>query len=123
MSRMDKVNNQMKRVISQIIQQEFGDPPVSFLTITHVDVSPDLKNAKVFFSVLGDDMAVKGAQRVLNKARGMIRHAVSQRMLIRHTPEMSFIHDQSLNFSVEIEERLKEIHDEQTENSQTDSEQ
>ena len=116
MSRMDKVNNQMKRVISQILQQEFGDPRMAVVTITHVDTSPDLKNAKVFFTVLGDEQAVKGALRSLNKARGMIRHAVSQRMVIRHTPELNFIHDQSINYSVEIEERLKEIYDEQKEN-------
>ncbi len=116
MSRMDKVNNQMKRVISQVLQQEFGDPRMSFVTITHVDVSPDLRNAKVFFTVLGDEQAAKAALRGLQRARGMIRHSVSQRMVIRHTPELNFIHDQSLNFSVEIEERLKEIHDEQKEN-------
>lgn len=116
MGRMEKVNNQMRREISTIIQQELSDPRMAFITVTHVDVSPDLKNAKVYFSVLGDSNNIKDAGLVLNNARGLIRHMVSQRIQIRHTPEIHFVHDQSISINAKIEETIKEINDDQREN-------
>ncbi|MGE0269169.1 MAG: 30S ribosome-binding factor RbfA [Candidatus Omnitrophota bacterium] len=113
MGRMEKVNNQMRREISTIIHQELGDPRMSLITVTHVDVSPDLKNAKVYFSVLGDANNIKDAGLVLNNARGLIRHMVSQRVQIRHTPEIHFIYDQSVSINAKIEETIKEINDDQ----------
>lgn len=115
MSRMEKVNNQIKREIGQIIQRDLADPRLTFVTITYVDVSPDLKNAKVYFSVLGDDKALADAQRGLTGARGAIRRGVSRQMAIRHTPELNFIHDSSISHGSKIEETLKEIHNEQEE--------
>ncbi len=117
MSRMDKVNNQIKREISIIIQQELSDPRMMFISITNVDVSPDLNNAKVYFSVLGEGQSVADAQKSLNGARGAIRRSVSRRMSIRHTPELNFVHDRSLTYGSEIEETLKEIYDDQEKNS------
>lgn len=116
MGRMEKVNNQMRREISIIIQQDLGDPRMGFVTITHVDVSPDLKNAKVYFSALGDERNLLDAQKSLNNARGMIRHMVSQKMSIRHTPELHFIQDQSISMSTKIEETIREIKDDQKKN-------
>ena len=111
MGRIDRVNQQVKREIGRIIQQELGDPRVQFVTITDVDVSRDLRNAKIHFSVLGEQAQVQAAQKGLDGARGMIRKLLGQNMSIRHTPELFFIYDQSIEASIRIEETLKEIRD------------
>lgn len=111
MGRMDKVNSQMKREISLIIQRELGDPRLQFVTITHVEVSPDLRNAKVHYSFLGDVKSVDDIQKGLDGARGMIRKLVGQQMKIRYNPELSFHFDRSIEESLRIEKTLKEIED------------
>ena len=112
MGRIEKVNHQVKREIGRIIQRELGDPRLQFVTITEVDVSRDFQNAKIHFSVLGEAPEVQAAQKGLEGARGMIRKLLGQSMNMRHTPELFFIYDQSIEMSARIEETLKEIHDE-----------
>ena len=112
MGRMERINNQVKREIGKIIQRELGDPRLQFVTITEADVSRDLHNARIRFSVLGETSAVQAAKKGLESARGMIRKLLGKSMNMRHTPELFFIYDQSIEMSARIEETLKEIHDE-----------
>ena len=112
MGRIDRINQQVKREIGKILQRELGDPRLQFVTITKADVSRDLHNAKIYFSVLGGEHEVQSAQNGLEGAKGMIRRLLGQSMNMRHTPELFFIYDQSIEMSARIEETLKEIHDE-----------
>ena len=112
-SRMQKINNQMKRDIGIILQQDFGDPRLSFVSITSVDCSPDLRNAKIFYSVLGDEEKAKEADGALKSAAGAIRRKISQRMNMRVTPEIAFVYDKSIAHSFEIEEAIRKIHDDE----------
>lgn len=123
MGRIDKVNQQVKREIGRILQREVSDPRLQFVTITEVDVSKDLHNAKVRFSVLGDVSQVHAAQKGLESARGMIRRLLGQSMNIRYTPELFFVYDESIEMSARLEETLKEIRDEHAPNSPDDPEQ
>ena len=116
MSRMEKVNNQLRREIAAIILRDVNDPRVEFVTITHVDVSKDLRNAKVFYSVLGDESNAEKAGEALTKAQGYIRRIVGERLDMRYTPELLFIYDKSLNYTIKIDEALKEIEDDRQEN-------
>ena len=95
-----------------IIQRELGDPRLQFVTITGVDVSKDLRHAKISFSVLGDSVQRRAAQNALDRARGMIRRLLGQRLEIRHIPELFFTYDASIEISTRIEKTLKEIQDE-----------
>ncbi len=122
MGRIEKVNQQVKREIGRIIQQELSDPRLQFVTITNADVSRDLRNAKIYFSVLGEKDQVHAAQQGLESAKGMIRKLLGQSMSMRHTPELFFMYDQSIEMSVRIEETLKEIHDEYEESNSHDQE-
>jgi len=122
MERIDRVNRQVKRELGRIIQQELSDPRLQFVTITEVDVSRDLRNARVRFSVLGEKDRVQAAQQGLEGARGMIRKLLGQSMSIRHTPELFFIYDQSVEMSVRIEETLKEINNENEAHNSDDQE-
>jgi len=112
MGRIEKVNEQIKRDISFIIQDTMSDPRLTFVSITHVDVSKDLRSAKVYFSVLGSEAQVKSAQTGLDKAKSFIRRELGHRVKMRFTPELTFKFDNSLQFGVQLEETIKEIHDE-----------
>ena len=122
MERIDRINQQVKRELGRIIQQELSDPRLEFVTITEVDVSRDLRNARIRFSVLGEESKAQAAQQGLEGARGVIRKLLSQSMKLRYTPELFFIYDQSVEMSVRIEETLKEIHDENEECNSDDQE-
>ena len=112
MSRMEKVNEQIKRVIGQIIQEELNDPRLSFVSIVHVEISKDLRNGKVFFSVLGNESQIKSAQQSLARAGSLIRRELGRRVKMRYTPELLFKYDSSIQDSVHLEEKIREIHDE-----------
>jgi len=112
LSRIVKVNQQIKREISLIIQQELSDPRLMFVSILSVDTSRDIRHAKVFFSVLGEQTKVEDAENCLVKASGMIRKHLGSRLSMRNVPELLFKYDNSLGHSASIDEKLMEIHDE-----------
>ena len=111
MGRMDRVNQQLKREISLIIQQEISDPRLQFVTITHVDCSADLRNAKIYYSLLSDDQDKEEIQNCFNKAKGFIRKMISQKMQLRNTPDLLFSFDKSLAYSDKIEKTISELKD------------
>jgi len=118
MGRIDRVNELIKREISQIIREELQDPRIQFVTITNVEVSGDLRYARVSFSVLNSGQEAQKTLNGLNRARGLIRKLLGQRVTMRYTPEIEFIHDKSAEYSAFIEEKLKEIHNESQQYSQ-----
>src|SRR3989338_1156673 len=106
MDRIDRVNAQIKREIGVIIQQELADPRLRFVTITNVDVSRDLRTAKVYFSALGESPAAESAKKALESAAGTIRRYVGGHVKMRYTPEFHFVYDRSAEFSTQIEQTL-----------------
>ena len=117
MDRMDKINHQIQKEISLILQRELGDPRLKFVTITKAEVSRDLKFAKISFSVLGNTQKLEDAKKGLEKAKGLIRKLVGESVKMRYTPQLFFVHDRSLEYSARIEETLKEIHHDLEKNS------
>ena len=111
MSRMEKVNQQIKREIGNMIQYgEINDPRLTFVTITYVECSKDLQHARVGFSVLSNDRKeIQSVQEGLSSARGFIRKLIGQRVRLRYTPEIVFVHDNSLSYASKIDETLEEI--------------
>ena len=109
--RIEKVNSSIKRELANIIHLgEVHDPRVSFVTIINVDVSKDLQHARVKFSTLSDDpKGVKAAIAGFESCRGYIRKLISQRIVLRYTPEFQFIYDKSVKYAVEIDKILKEV--------------
>ena len=112
MGRMERINRQMQKEVSIIIQQELGDPRLQFVTITSADVSKDLQHAKISFSVMGAAKEVEKSQRALDAASRVIRRHIGQRMDMRYTPEIFFVYDDSVERGARIEATLKEINDE-----------
>jgi ribosome-binding factor A len=107
--RMDKINALMKREISSMLQRDFHDSRFTFVTITRVVVSPDLHQARVSFTVLGNDEQVQQASADLHRVRGFIRKLVGERVRLRYTPEIEFQHDKSVEYSDRIEKTIQEI--------------
>ena len=108
MSRIERINEMMRREIGVMLLEEIRDPRLKFVTITSVDVSKDLQHAKVFYSVLGNDHQAAG--EALEKARGFVRKLVGQRVIMRYTPEIDFVYDKTIEYSDRIEQTLQEIH-------------
>ena len=109
MDRMDRINQQVKEEISRIILRDLSDPRFEMLTITAVKTSRDLRNARVYFSVLGDGSQIESITKGIQKAAGMIRRLIGQRLNLRNTPELNFSYDDSIESAIRIEETLKEI--------------
>lgn len=109
MSRQERVQEALKKEISNIIHEELKDPRLGFVTITAVEITPDLSYAKVFFSVLGKDQDYKRTKEALDSALGFIRRLIAQRIELRLVPEITFKEDRSSEYSIRIEEVLNEI--------------
>jgi ribosome-binding factor A len=107
--RADRVAQELQQEISQIIAREVRDPRVGFATVTGAKVSPDLRYARVYVSVLGTPEDQQATLDALNRAAGFMRRLVSARLRLRHTPELVFAYDQSVATGAHLEGILAEI--------------
>lgn len=112
MGRVEKVAQAIKKEVSSIIQRELGDPRLGFITIMHVEVTKDLQIAKVYCSVMGAQDKKDKAMEGLESARGFIRRLLSQRLDLRLSPELVFKLDKSVDYSIEISEKIERIKNE-----------
>lgn len=110
--RKERVASEIKRQVCVILSQELRDPRLGFVTITKVELTADLRCAKVYFSVLGPKEQQETSLKVLNRASGYIRRLIGERLDLRFNPEIIFKIDSSIAYSIEIEQKLKEIKDE-----------
>ena len=108
--RQRKVADLLHEEISQLIQFETQDPRLGFVTITGVDVSPDLRQARVYFTILDNDEAgIKETLDGLNSAAPYFRHQMAQSLSLRHIPEFTFKYDTSLENALRIDRLLDSI--------------
>ena len=108
--RLDRVNQLIKEEVSMLLQRELKDPRLGFVTVTEVDTAKDLRQAKVFVSVLGGDEQWKGSIAALTSARGFIRNWLRQHLDLRVTPELVFRPDRSMEHAARIQALLKGLH-------------
>jgi ribosome-binding factor A len=107
--RANRVGEQMKKELGDIIGRKIKDPRIGFVTVTDVSVSGDLQIAKVFISVLGDEEQRQNTLKGLAKAKGFIRSEIGQRIRLRKTPEIQFEFDESIDYGNRIETLIHEI--------------
>lgn len=105
--RMEKVNSQIRKIIVEIIQQEIDDPKLGLVSITKVDTSADLRESKIYFSVLEDDSSK--ANKILNGMKSFIRINLGKRIRLKLLPQLTFIPDDSIKYSVEIFKKIEEV--------------
>ena len=94
--RLRRVADQIQRELSELLRSELKDPRVGMITLTGVEVSPDLGHAKVFFTTLGDAEALARTEAGLARASGFLRSELGHRLKLRVTPEVRFVHDPSV---------------------------
>jgi ribosome-binding factor A len=110
--RIDRLRDQIKEIVAQIIQQKLKDTHVGFVTVTDVKLTADLSEATVYYSVYGDTVAQKSTNRALEHAKGFIQSELARQMSIRKVPILSFKVDRSVEHGLRIEELLNQIHEE-----------
>lgn len=107
--RASRLAETLKVEISQMIREELKDPRIGFVTVTNIDVAEDLGHAKVFVSVLGDEVQRKESLDGLNRAAGFVRREIGQRVRLRYAPEIVFKYDPSIEHGAHIAKLLRGV--------------
>jgi ribosome-binding factor A len=105
--RMRRVDQAMREVLSLAITSEVKDPRVGFVTVTAVDTTPDLRQARVYVSVLGTDPQRRRSLDGLRSAHGYLQRRVADELHLKHTPTLEFVYDDTADRAQRIEELLK----------------
>ena len=107
--RSQRVAEEIKKKIGQIVHEDLKDPRIGFVTVTKVDLSSDLRFAKVYYSLLGTQKQLRDTQIGLASSTGFIRKLLGQRMKLRYTPEIVLKLDDGVEYSIHISEVLEKI--------------
>jgi ribosome-binding factor A len=107
--RSARVGDQIRREISEIIQKEIKDPALGFVTITAVEMTADLKQAQVYYSVLGNEQQKRDSKTVLERAAKFIQQQLARRVRLKYLPGLRFEYDQSLEHGEKIDRLLRQI--------------
>jgi ribosome-binding factor A len=105
---MRRVNEAMREVLSDAIATDIKDPRVGFVTVTGVKTSPDLRHARVYVSVLGDEPRREASLDGLRSARGFLQHRLAAELKLKHTPALAFEYDNTIDKGMRISELLDE---------------
>ncbi|MBI4116099.1 MAG: 30S ribosome-binding factor RbfA [Candidatus Omnitrophica bacterium] len=107
--RTDKVASLIHIKLGELVTTKLKDPRIGFVTITRVAVTPDLKEARVYYSVLGQEKEKSDAGRGLEHAAGFMQHEIADDLKLRFTPKLTFHLDESLEESLKIQKILREL--------------
>jgi ribosome-binding factor A len=108
-SRPDRVADQIRSEIASMLARDVHDPGIGFVTITRVQVSPDLQQARVFYTTLGDEPARIKSDRALHRAIPFLRRQIGSRLRLKRVPELQFQYDKAIAGQDRIEQLLNEI--------------
>ena len=109
-SRPDRVADQIRSELADLLAREVHDPGVGFVTLTRVQVTGDLQVARVFYTALGEERARRNSERALHRASPFLRRQIGSRLRLRRVPELQFLYDESIAGQDRIEQLLNEIH-------------
>ena len=108
-SRPERVGEQIRQELSQILSQQVHDPSIGFLTLSRVKVTADLQLARVLYTVIGDEKQRKETQKALERAIPYLRRQIASRIRLRRVPELQFFYDQSVEHQDRIEQILIDL--------------
>jgi ribosome-binding factor A len=108
--RVERIQEQVREEVSQMLQTEVRDPGVGLVTVTRAKVTADLSLARIYWTIIGDAAERKKTQQALERASGFVRHLLAERLTLRRSPEVKFIFDQSVAAQDRIEQIIQEIH-------------
>ena len=108
-SRPDRVADQVRAELAQLLSREVHDPGIGFVTLTRVHISPDLQVARVYYTSLGDETGRRNTARALERAAPFLRRRIGSRVRLKRVPELTFLYDESIAGQDRIERLLNEI--------------
>ena len=113
-SRPDRVADQIRGELANLLAREVHDPGIGFVTLTRVQVTPDLQQARVYFTALGptgeENKTRRNSERALERASPFLRRQIGSRLRLRRAPELRFIYDESIAGQDRIEQLINELH-------------
>jgi ribosome-binding factor A len=115
--RSHRVGEAVHKEISALLVKGLKDPRIGFVTITAVEITSDLRHAKVYFTTMGDQAARRNSEKGLQSSIPFIRRELGKHLRLRCVPELQFVFDSSLDYGNRIETLLKEIHSEESHDS------
>ncbi len=104
-----RVGDRIQEIVAQLLVKKVKDPRVSFCTITHVTMTADLKLARVYFSVFEELQDWRQTLKGLNSAKGYIRHELGKRVVLKTTPQIEFIHDETFEEMARVKNLLEKV--------------
>lgn len=110
-SRPDRVGDQIRAEVGQLLARELQDPGLGFVTVTRVHVTPDLQIARIYYTVMGDERTRRRTEQALRRALPFIRRRVGARLRLRRVPEIEFMFDKSVEQQEQLERVIQEIHE------------
>jgi ribosome-binding factor A len=113
--RPTRIGEQIREDLTELLAREVHDPGIGFLTITRVEVTSDLQNARVYYTTLGDAQARKQSGRALERATPFLRRQLGRRLRLRRIPELQFFFDESIERLDRVERILQELQSERAE--------
>ena len=120
-SRTDRVGEQIREEIAELLTYAVRDPGIGFVTITRVKVTPDLQLARVYYTTMGDDKARRETERGLTRAIPLFRRRLAERLRLRRVPELQFFFDESIERQDRIEQILQDLAQERREREPSDA--
>ena len=115
-ARAERVGDQLRQELAELIAREVHDPGIGFLTLTHVKVTPDLQQARVYYTTIGDEKQRNETRRALGRATPFLRRQVGRRLRLKHVPDLEFFYDESIERQDRIERIILNIQTERAEN-------
>jgi len=108
--RLRQAADMIQRDVAEILRREVNDPRLTQVTITAVDVAPDMRSAKIFYTAYDKD-DLKEVQKALDKAAGFLRHQLASMVSLRHTPQLRFVYDESILYGEHLSALINETKD------------
>jgi ribosome-binding factor A len=109
-SRPDRIADQIRAELADLLAREVHDPGVGFVTLTRVQVSGDIQQARVFYTALGDERTRRNSARALERAGAFLRRQIGARLRLKRVPALIFVYDDSIAGQDRIEQILNDIH-------------
>ena len=110
-SRPDRVGDQIRAEVAQLLARELQDPGLGFVTVTRVHVTSDLQIARIYYTVIGDERTRRRTDQALQRALPFIRRRIGARLGLRRVPNIEFMFDKSVEQQERLERLIQEIHD------------
>lgn len=111
--RTERIAEQVREEISQMLTTEVSDPGVGLVTVTRVKVTPDLSLARVYWTILGGPAERRDTTRALRRVAGYVRHLLAERLTLRRVPEVQFLFDEGAAAQDRVEQIIRELHAEE----------